>query len=98
MAAHSRHAQGGTSTAAGTAAFLAKFERQVDPDGTLPPAERARRAEHARKAHMTGLALASSRARDARTTRENAKAAPAIVTPEAAQEVRGASHERPSAA
>ena len=31
---------------------------QVDPDGTLPDAERAKRAEHARKAYMTKLALA----------------------------------------
>jgi len=76
MAAHALHAQGGTSTAAGTAAFLAKFERQVDPDGILPPAERARRAEHARKAHMTGLALASSRARDARENAAKAGGSP----------------------
>lgn len=30
-----------------------RFEKQVDPDGVLPPAERARRAEHARKAYFT---------------------------------------------
>jgi hypothetical protein len=47
----------------GQAGLLARFEREVDPDGTLPPAERARRAECARKAHMQRLALASSRAR-----------------------------------
>jgi hypothetical protein len=62
-AAHALHAQGGTSTAAGTAAFLARFDRQVDPDGLLPMEERARRAEHARKAYMSGLALKASRAR-----------------------------------
>ena len=28
-------------------AFLAKFEKEVDPDGKLAPAERARRANHA---------------------------------------------------
>lgn len=50
----------------GQAGLLAKFEAQVDPDGTLPTAERARRAEHLRKAHMARLALASSRARAAR--------------------------------
>ena len=44
-------------------AFLSGFERRVDPDGSLPPAERARRAEHARKAHFARLALASARAR-----------------------------------
>ena len=49
--------------AAGTAAFLSKFEREVDPDGVLPPAERARRALAARKLHFTRLALASVKAR-----------------------------------
>ena len=29
-------------TAPGRAAFLDRFERQIDPDGTLPPAERAK--------------------------------------------------------
>jgi hypothetical protein len=74
-AAHALHAQGGTSTTAGTAAFLARFERQVDPDGSLPAEERARRAEHALKAHMAGLALRASRARsNARRCRQVAAA------------------------
>src|SRR5690242_243599 len=63
VGAYALHAQGGTSTKAGTAAFMARFERQVDPDGTLPPEVRARRAEQARKAYMSTLALRSSRAR-----------------------------------
>ncbi|MGH3908822.1 MAG: hypothetical protein ACRDTE_32265 [Pseudonocardiaceae bacterium] len=50
----------------GQAGLLARFEREVDPGGTLEPAERARRAEAARKAHMQRLALASARARGAR--------------------------------
>jgi len=50
-------------TAAGTAALLDKFERQVDPDGSLDPAERARRAESARKAHFARLAFLSAQAR-----------------------------------
>lgn len=50
-------------TAAGTAALLSKFEREVDPDGVLDPAERARRAESARKAHFARLALKSAQAR-----------------------------------
>lgn len=62
-AAHALHAQGRTSTKAGTAAFLARFERQVDPDGLLTPEERARRADHARRAYMASLALKASRAR-----------------------------------
>lgn len=45
------------------AGFLAKFERKVDPMGVLPPAERARRAESALRAHMATLALRSSMAR-----------------------------------
>lgn len=43
--------------------FMDKFERQVDPDGVLDPAERTRRAEHARKAYMSSLALRSVQAR-----------------------------------
>lgn len=50
-------------------AFFARFEREVDPDGILEPAERRLRAEHARKAHMARLALASSKARRARKGR-----------------------------
>lgn len=40
-------------------AFMRKFEQEVDPDGVLDPTERLRRAELARKAHMTRLALLS---------------------------------------
>jgi hypothetical protein len=36
--------------------FLQRFEREVDPDGTLPPDERRRRAEHAKRAYMLRLA------------------------------------------
>jgi hypothetical protein len=43
--------------------MLDKFERQVDPEGILPPAERAVRAEHARKAHFKRLALKSAQVR-----------------------------------
>lgn len=62
-------------TAPGRAAFLARFEAQVDPDNALDPIERARRAEHARKAHMQRLALKSARSR--RLAREHAEAAAA---------------------
>jgi hypothetical protein len=47
-------------------AFLARFEREVDPEGVLPLAERLRRAEYARKAYFARLALASAKARAAR--------------------------------
>jgi hypothetical protein len=69
-------------TAPARAAFMASFEAAVDPDGVLPDAERQRRAEHARKAHMTRMALLSARAR---STQEKA---PGAGTPEAAAEVR----------
>jgi hypothetical protein len=51
------------ATAPGRDAFLAGFEKRVDPLGELPEGERRRRAESARRAHMQRLALASSRAR-----------------------------------
>ncbi|MDO0977176.1 hypothetical protein [Mycolicibacterium frederiksbergense] len=47
--------------------MLDKFEQQVDPDGTLQPAERAQRAEHARKAYFKRLALKSAQARRRRS-------------------------------
>lgn len=53
-------------TAPGRAAFLERFEHEVDPDRILDPAERARRAEHARKAYFKRLALKSAQARRAR--------------------------------
>ncbi len=53
------------TTAKGRAAFLARFERQVDPEGKLPEGERKRRAESARKAHMTRLSLLAAQKRSA---------------------------------
>lgn len=40
-----------------------RFERQVDPEGLLSPAERTRRADHARKAFYVSMALKSAEAR-----------------------------------
>jgi hypothetical protein len=54
-------------TRAARQAFWNKFERDVDPEGVLPPEERARRAEMARKAHFARLALASAKARRKRS-------------------------------
>jgi hypothetical protein len=45
----------------------AKFLREVDPNNELPEAERRRRAESARKAYYQRLALASAKARKARS-------------------------------
>lgn len=65
IAAHSRWSQEdpAANAARGQAGLLARFEREVDPDGTLTPEERHRRAESARKAHMARLTLASVTAR-----------------------------------
>lgn len=44
-------------------AFLGRFEREVDPDLVLTSEERARRADHARRAYFSALALKSAQAR-----------------------------------
>jgi len=59
----SRTADRTARTAPGRRAFLERFERQVDPEGALPSAERAKRAEHLRKAYFQRLALKSAAAR-----------------------------------
>ena len=41
----------------------ARFEREADPDGTLDPAERARRTDAVMTAHMLRLARASAATR-----------------------------------
>lgn len=51
------------ATQAARTAFMQRFERQVDPDGLLSPAERARRAENLRRAHFARLALKSAESR-----------------------------------
>lgn len=74
LAAHERWAHTtdrAAATAAARKAAADRFEKQVDPDGVLPPAERARRAESARKAFYTRLALKSAQARRARRTPGN---------------------------
>lgn len=50
-------------TANARAAFMDRFERQIDPEGILPPVERAKRAENARQAYFSRLALLSAQAR-----------------------------------
>ena len=52
--------------------FVARFEREVDPDGQLTPDERARRAEYAKRAYFTRLALKSAQARRKRSARRKA--------------------------
>ncbi len=65
LAAHVLHSKHDSKelTKPARRAFLARFEREVDPEGTLPEGERRRRAEHALKAHMIALAVKSARAR-----------------------------------
>ncbi|MDO0976961.1 hypothetical protein [Mycolicibacterium frederiksbergense] len=66
IAANARWAQTEDRPAATLAARLAlqeKFERQVDPDGKLTPAERAKRAANAQREHMQRMAYKSARAR-----------------------------------
>lgn len=68
IGAHGRWAQTSAdqrheATAAARRAALARFEAQVDPDGQLDPAERQARAQHARRAHMSRIALKSAQAR-----------------------------------
>jgi hypothetical protein len=65
LAAHTLHATHDSRelTAPARAAFLGRFEREADPEGVLDLAERARRAEHLRKAFFARLALKSAQAR-----------------------------------
>ena len=74
LAAHHLHAavaDPAAHTAPARAASPASptyWERVVDPDGTLDPSDRARRADHARKAYFAGLSLKASKARRSRRT------------------------------
>jgi len=65
-AAHTRWAKTpdrAAATSAARTAALDRFERQVDPDGTLDPRTRAMLAESAKKAYFAQLALRSAMAR-----------------------------------
>lgn len=59
------------STSRARAAFLARFEAEVDPDGVLNPRERQRRALAARRAYFARLALRSAQARRRRRERRS---------------------------
>ncbi len=69
IGAYSLHARGGTNTGPARAAFLDRFEREVDPEGVLTPAERQKRAKAAKSAYFTRLALKSAQNRKANTPR-----------------------------
>jgi hypothetical protein len=49
------------TTAKARETFLSRFEREVDPDGELPKAERQRRAEATRRAYFARLAYQSGK-------------------------------------
>ncbi len=65
MAAHVMHSQHDSRVVSEPArdAFMARFVDEVDPGRILSSDERARRAQHALKAHMLSLALKSASAR-----------------------------------
>ena len=77
LAAQAMHARNDAqaTTAKARAAFLARFERQADPEGLLPLAERQRRAQQLRSAYFAQLALASAKARRARRDAPGGEAA-----------------------
>jgi hypothetical protein len=65
IGAYSLHAQRNPreTTANARAAFLRRFETEVDPNHVLAPEERLRRAQSARKAYFLKLSLKSAQAR-----------------------------------
>ena len=67
-------------TATARAAFLARFEREVDPEGVLPPEERTRRAFCARRAYFCRLARRSAQARRAKRATADSVAAARVET------------------
>jgi hypothetical protein len=71
IGAHALHSQYDSRELAANARarFDQRFHDEVDPDRVLPEAERAKRADHARKAYFAPLALKSAKARSARTDR-----------------------------
>lgn len=63
------------ATAAARQAFADRFEQEVDPDGKLPPDERAKRAASAKSAYYARLALRSAQVRRAKSAARKAGAA-----------------------
>jgi hypothetical protein len=73
-------------TAQARATFLDSFGQQVDPDGSLSPAERDRRATAARRAHFVRMAFESAKARARNKTAAGSTSA---AIPQAIPEVHG---------
>jgi hypothetical protein len=57
------------TTLAARRSFLDRFEKEADPNLTLDPAERARRASHLRRAYFLRLSLRSAEVRRQRANR-----------------------------
>lgn len=57
------------ATAPARRGLEAKWATEIDPDGTMAPAELEKRIASARKAHMRRMALASAKARRAKGRR-----------------------------
>tara|TARA_B100000315_G_scaffold210823_2_gene207315 strand:- start:181 stop:444 length:264 start_codon:yes stop_codon:yes gene_type:complete len=55
------------------AAFMSRFENEVDPERILPEEERTRRADKAKSAHFRKMALRSSKSRKARAAKQKKK-------------------------
>ena len=67
-------------TAPAREALDRRFEAEADPDGVLPPEERARRAEHLRRAFYSRLSARAAQARrQAAEARRAAEALDAVV-------------------
>lgn len=64
LAALARWSQqdGSAGTQAARSTFMARFEREVDPNGELDPQERSKRAERAKRAHFQRMAYARHKA------------------------------------
>ena len=80
IAAHASWAQTASRrarTAPARRAMDERFERLVDPDGVMTPADRAAAVENARQAHYRRMALRSAQARRARKATGTAPAAEA---------------------
>lgn len=69
LAAHVLHSRVDSKqhTAPARTTFMKRFEDEVDPARVLPESERQRRAEHAKTAYFTALAIKSAKARARRT-------------------------------
>jgi hypothetical protein len=62
-ASWARTADRSARTAPGRRAFMERFYDEVDPERVLPEAERELRAQSARKAYFSRLAMKSAKAR-----------------------------------